>query len=368
VGPVADAGSAELRAILILQRLPGIGDAGLDPLIARFGTARGALGARLSDFDAVVGPVGERRGDPEIHHRVDEGLSWSAAHGVTVLTRWDEAYPDQLRGIENPPGVLFMKGDRALLEREIVTVVGSRRSTEYGRRVAREVAHAAVRGGAVVASGLALGIDAEAHLAALAAEGKTLAVLGAGLAKPYPRRHAELFRRIAREGLLISEFLPHEHALKHHFPRRNRTLAALAKVVVVVEAAEKSGALNTASHATDLGKELLAVPGPIYAPMSRGTNELLRHALPLLSPATVLDHLSAGRDPALSLFPLDPPADVGPDALRVWDALAEAPRHVDELARAAELAPGRALAALSQLEIGGWIRQEPGARFARGGV
>jgi DNA processing protein len=220
----------------------------------------------------------------------------------------------------------------------------------------------------VVASGLALGIDAEAHLAALAADGKTLAVLGAGLAKPYPRRHAGLFRRIAREGLLISEFLPHEHALKHHFPRRNRTLAALAQVVVVVEAAERSGALNTASHATDLGRDLLAVPGPIYAPMSRGTNELLRRALPLLSPATVLEHLSGGSGQALSLFPLDPPADVGPDALRVWNALAEAPRHVDELARAAELAPSRALAALSRLEVGGWIRQEPGARFARGSV
>jgi DNA processing protein len=213
---------------------------------------------------------------------------------------------------------------------------------------------------------MALGIDGEAHRAALEAGGKTLAVLGAGLARPYPRSHARLFRRIAGEGLLVSEFLPHELPLKHHFPRRNRTLAALARVVVVVEAAERSGALNTAWHATDLGRALLAVPGSIYAPMSRGTNALLESAMPLVSPATVLGHLSTGSEQPLSLFGSDPPADLGPDALRVWDALADAPRHVDELARDALVPPGAALAALSLLELCGWARQDPGARFSRG--
>jgi DNA processing protein len=369
VGPVASEGAArETRAILILQRLQGVGDRGLDPLAARFGSAAAALAAPAREFNPVVSPVAEQRSDPELLRRVDAGLAWCAAHAVTVVHRWQPDYPAQLRSIDNPPGVLFLQGDRALLEREIVTVVGSRKSTEYGRRVAREVAAAAVRGGAVVASGLALGIDGEAHHAALAAEGRTLAVLGAGLARPYPRRHVELFRRIAREGLLISEFLPHEPPLKHNFPRRNRTLAALAKVVVVVEAAEASGALVTARHANDLGKEVLAAPGSIYAPMSRGTNKLLANAHALWSPGTVLDYLSAGSSPPLSLFPPGPPADMGADALRVWDALAESPRHVDALAREAKLAPTATLVALSLLEVGGWIRQEPGARFTRGGV
>jgi DNA processing protein len=355
----------ELRATLILQRVPGVGDVGLDPLVERFGSASGALRASNTAFDTVIAGAGGRRADPVLWRRVDEALSWCAAHGIAAVHRWAPEYPTQLAPVPNPPGALFLKGDTRLLDRPIVTVVGSRRATEYGRRVAREVAAVAVRAGAVVASGLALGVDGEAHRAALDAQGKTIAVLGSGVARPYPRTHAQLFRRIAEEGLLVSEYLPHEPPLKHHFPRRNRTLAAIARVVVVVEAAEQSGALNTAGHATDLGRELLAVPGSIYAPLSQGTNELLRRAHPLLSAETVLEHLGL-EDVMLPLFPNDPPDDVGPEALRVWDVLAEAPLHVDEVARAARLGSGPALAALSLLEVGGWVRQEAGARFARG--
>jgi DNA processing protein len=262
--------------------------------------------------------------------------------------------------------VIFLQGDRSLLDREIVTIVGSRRSTEYGRRVAREVATAASRSGAVVASGLAVGIDGEAHGAALEAGGKTLAVTGSGLRRPYPRCHTRLFRRIAREGLLVSEFMPEEPPLGRHFLQRNRTLAALANVVVVVEAARESGALNTVGHAMELGREVLTVPGPIYARTSEGTNGLLGAATALVRPTDLVDYLSAGRPHALSLFPDAPPDDVGADALRIWDALAETSRHVDELAHEAHLAPGPALVALSQLELGGWVRQEAGGRFARG--
>jgi DNA processing protein len=221
------------------------------------------------------------------------------------------------------------------------------------------------RRGVVVASGLALGIDGEAHRAALETGGTTIAVLGAGLARPYPRSHLPLFREIARRGLLVSEFLPPEPPHKHHSPQRNRTRAALAKVVVVVEATPESGALNTAGHATDLGRDLLAVPGSIYARTSLGTNGLLERAYPLVTPATVLEHLTAGAARVLSLFPEAPPEDVGTEALRVWDALAEAPRHVDELARSAGMETGATLVALSLLELGGWARQQPGARFVR---
>ena len=358
----------ELRAILSLQRVRGVGDRGVASLVERFGTASAALSAPATAL-APLGPafaeIPGRSADAELVARVGDGLRWCGVHGVTTVHRWSDAYPPSLARIDNPPGVLFMKGDPTLLDRDVVTVVGSRHSTEYGRRVAREVADAAAKHGAVVASGLALGIDGEAHRAALDAGGKTIAVLGSGLARPHPRTHLRLFRWIAEHGLVMSEFLPHEAPLKHHFPQRNRTLAAIAKVVVVVEAAERSGALNTATHATELGKDVLAVPGSIYAPMSRGTNELLRTALPLLSPATVLEHLSFGGD-ELSLFPLAPPDDLGPEALRLWDALAEAPRHVDELARDAHLATHAALAALSLLEVSGWVRQEPGARFVRG--
>jgi DNA processing protein len=363
-GPV-EADREELGALLRLQRLPKVGDARLQPLLDRFGSAREAWAAPRQPFELVAGPeAAGRRSDAELARRVDEGLAWCEAHGVEVVSRWSADYPSSLAGIDNPPGVLFFKGDRSLLEREVVTVVGTRAATEYGRRVAHDVANIAARHGAVVASGLALGIDGVAHRAALEAGGKTMAVLGAGVNRPHPRSHTQLFRQIAREGLLVSEFLPAEPPLRHHFLQRNRTLAAIATVVVVVEAAEKSGALNTARHANDLCKTVISVPGSIYSRTSAGTNALLEEAYALVTPATVLEHLSCGAEPQLALAAA-PPGDIGADARRVWDALDEAPSHVDEVARRARLSAGAALASLAQLEVAGWARQEAGARFAR---
>lgn len=357
----------EVRSILRLQCLPGVGDVGLDTLVHHFGSATAALSAPRAAFAAVSGrEAADRRGDADARARVEEALAWCRERGVAVVHRWAPRYPARLASLTAPPAVLFLQGDLGLLEDpRIVTVVGSRRATEYGRRVARDVAATLARHGAVVASGLALGIDAEAHRATLEAGGKTLAVLGAGLSRPHPRSHAGLYRRIAREGLLVSEFLPGEMPLPHHFPRRNRTLAALAHVVVVVEAAERSGALNTAGHALDVGRELVAVPGSIYSPTSRGANRLLASAHALYSPAAILELLPEGTPASPDPLHAAPPPTVGPDALRVWDAVDEAARHVDELASRSQLAPGRTLVALSLLELGGWVRQLAGARFAR---
>jgi DNA processing protein len=354
----------EVRALLVLQRLPGVGDLNLQKLLDAFGSARAAMTAQAKAFQEVVsGAAASERSDERLGRSVDEALDWCDASGVRVVHRGSADYPLALANITNPPAVLFLKGDVSLLGREIVTVVGSRKASEYGRRVAREVAATAARHGAVIASGLALGIDGEAHASALEVGGKTLAVLGAGLLRPYPRSHARLFHRIATEGLLVSEFLPPEPPMPYNFPRRNRTLAALAKVLVVVEAAEKSGALNTANHAIDLGKDILAVPGSIYAPNCRGTNALLENAYPLVSAATVLDFLTPAAD-QLPLAPT-PPAGIGADALRVWDALTDAPRHVDEVARGAKLATSAVLSALAMLEVAGWVRHEAGARYTR---
>jgi DNA processing protein len=355
----------ELSALLVLQLLPGVGDLNLQKLLDVFGSGQEALRAPHGSFARAAGPsAAASRAAPELARLVRRALDWCGDRGVQVLHRWMPDYPAALACIPNPPSVLFMWGDRTLLEREVVTVVGSRAASEYGRRVAGEVAAVAVGGGAVVASGLALGIDAEAHRAALQSGGKTLAVLGSGLARPHPRSHARLFQRIVQEGLLISEFLPHEPPFPWNFPRRNRTLAALSKVVVVVEAAQKSGALNTATHAIELGKDLLAVPGSIYAPNSRGTNTLLASASPLVSPSGILDYLSRRPDAQLTLGPVAPEG-LGADALRVWDALSGASRHVDEVARAAKLGTSVVLATLAVLEVAGWVRQEPGARFSR---
>ena len=218
----------------------------------------------------------------------------------------------------------------------------------------------------MVASGLALGVDGEAHRAALEASGATLAVLGCGPDRAHPPSHARLFRRICAEGLAVSEFLPGELPLPHHFPRRNRILAALAQVVVVVEAGERSGALITADQALELDRKVLAVPGSIHSSWSRGSNALIQAgAQPVLGPRTVLEALrGVGAAPPP---PPRPPPELGEDALRVWGGLGEAPGHVDEVARKAGLTTRRALVALSLLEVGGWARQEPGMRFTRSG-
>jgi DNA processing protein len=362
---------AEARAALILQRVPGVGDAKLGKVVEAFGSCARALAAKRDEFTRVVGSsaAAAQRDDAAFAARVDVDLAWCGQHGVTVRYRSDPRYPEKLAKLDNPPAVMFLLGDESLLERETVTIVGSRKATEYGCRVARDVAGVAVRHGSVVASGLALGIDGEAHRATLAAGGKTIAVLGSGLAHPHPRSHTKLFHEIARGGLAVSELLPSEPPLPQHFPRRNRTLAALAHVVVVVEAAEKSGALITADRALELGRHVLAVPGSIYAPNSRGTNTLLQDAAhPLVTPATLLDYLpkdESQRD--LELPPLDaaPPPSLGVDALRVWGELEGEPRHVDHLAARAQLSANRTLTALSLLELEGWSRQAPGSRYMR---
>ena len=359
-GPLADA-----RALLLLQSLPGVGDVGVQRLLERFGGARAALGSSFAAFAAVAGEAAARaREDPSHAERVEGALAWCGREGVAVVPRGAAGYPERLGHLPDPPAVLFLRGDPTLLQRETVAVVGSRRSTDYGRRVARELALALSRSGVVVASGLALGIDGEAHRAALEGPGSTLAVLGSGPDRAHPSSHARLFRRICREGLVVSEFLPGMLPLPYHFPRRNRILAALARIVVVVEAAERSGALITADHALSLGRRVLAVPGSIHAPSSRGTNALiLAGATPVLGPDTVLELLhGVGATPPL---PTAPPPELGRDALLVWDGLADQPGHVDELARRAGLPAPRTLVALSLLEVSGWARQQPGMRFTR---
>ena len=356
----------EAAALLRLQRIRGIGDARIGRLLERFGSGRNALAAKRSDFTAAADEAAEKaRGDAVVARRIEEGLTWCRETGVQVAPRGAASYPSSLLELADPPAVIFLRGDATLLTRTAVAVVGSRRATHYGRRVARDVACAVVTAGGVVASGLALGIDGEAHRAALAAGGKTFAVLGAGPDRVHPRSHATLFRELVLAGLLVSEFLPGEPPLPHHFPRRNRVLAALSQAVVVVQAARRSGALITADHALDLGRDVFAVPGSIYASTSRGAHELLAQgAHPILTPETVLDYvpeLTRSRPGA----PSPPPPMLAGDAGRVFEVLDAVACHVDEIAKRARIEAGPALAALSFLELDGHVRREPGMHFAR---
>jgi DNA processing protein len=267
-----------------------------------------------------------------------------------LLRRQDAGYPARLLDCADPPHSLWVRGHLSLLDRPGVAIVGTRRSTAHGERVARELGRVLALAGATVISGLARGIDAAAHLGALDAEGGTCAVLGTGLDVVYPKSHAQLQATIGERGLLLSELKPDNAAHGGSFPRRNRIIAALASVTIVVEAGVKSGALITAAHALDLGRTLAVVPGPIDVPQTQGSNELLRdgaNAIVSMADAVALAGLTA--PVRVAQLP-----ELGAER-RLWDALAEGAADLDTLCTRAALPAHEGLAAVSALEVRGLI-------------
>jgi DNA processing protein len=269
---------------------------------------------------------------------------------IERLERGDADYPAALNDLPNPPAQLWWIGNSQLLRGTLVTIVGTRRATSYGQRVTGELAGALARGGAVVVSGMALGIDAAAHRSALVAGGATIAVLGTGVDVAYPRAHVSLHREILERGLALSELPPGAHSHKGSFPNRNRILAAISELTIVVEAPFNSGALITARNAVELGRNVGIVPGPIDSPQSQGSNEYLRDgAHPIVSVAD-----------ALTLAGLAPQPRAQPRVddeieMRVWSALAQGSATLDELCARSGLPVAQCLSAVTGLELRGAI-------------
>jgi DNA processing protein len=329
-------------------------------LIEHFGSARAALASGVAGSTAATAAARQEAAGAACR---------AAALGMTVLLHTDPGYPQRLRHLADPPPLLFLRGDPGLLEASGVAIVGSRRATARGRNVARKLGAAVAGAGLPVVSGMALGVDGEAHRGALDVSGPTIAVLGRGADAPYPAAHRGLFRDILRDGLVVSEFPPGKPALPHHFPRRNRILAALARVVVVVEAGEKSGALITVEHALDLGLDVFAVPGPIDLPACRGSNGLLADgARPLVSVTSFVRE-------ELGVAPADgrgdgaaTPSEVGDgDEGRVLACLEDGTASVDHVASTVGLDVRSALTVLSRLELRGRVERVAGMRFRRAG-
>jgi DNA processing protein len=283
--------------------------------------------------------------------------------GLHVLTPEMAEYPPRFRELEEPPEAVFALGRLELMDTPMVAVVGTRKCTAYGRGAAQRIAGGLAGAGVTVVSGLALGIDGEAHRAAGAE--RTIAVLGCGLDVPYPLRHRDIQRDIARRGLLLSEQLPGAPASPQNFPARNRMIAALGLGLVVVEAPFKSGAMGTVRHALALGRPVFAVPGPTSARTSDGTNELIQDGAILVTGAReVLDVLRLPI-PADTADPDHPPLELHGVGLALWRALGPEPRHVDEVAGLIGMEPHQSLASLLALEIQGHARQLAGMRFVR---
>ena len=266
-----------------------------------------------------------------------------------VLHQGDDRFPAELNDLPTPPRKLYALGDLSLLERPAVAIVGTRDSTHYGERTTRKLAQDLVQAGVCIISGMARGIDGIAHRTALESNGATVAVLGTGVDVPYPAGHRSLHRQIASRGLVLSENEPGQTAQRGSFPKRNRIIAALARITIVVQAGHKSGALNTASHALDLGRVVAAVPGEIDSGQSAGTNQLIRDgALVITSPADVLALLGLAAPPAERTLPALPENEQ-----RVWETIAFNFTDPDLICLKTGLAAAECLAAITSLELMG---------------
>jgi len=335
-------------------------------LVERFGTPDAVLDATLSALERADVPAETAAAIREGRARARTELASLARAGARVVAWSDEAYPRQLREIPDPPLVLAVRG--TLVDDEpAVAVVGTRQASEYGRRIAAEIASGLAGVGVTVVSGLASGIDGTAHQAALAAGGRTVAVFGTGIDRVYPRWHRELAESIVGQGALVSEFPCGAEPMKFHFPRRNRVISGLALGTVVVEAAEESGSLITAKFAVEQNRDVFAVPGPADAPRHRGPNRLIREGARLITCAKdVLEELLPALAPRLvERRAAAAEASLTPSERRVFEAVGPDGGHVDEVIRRTAAPAPAVLETLLALELRGLVHQLPGKRFRR---
>ena len=291
---------------------------------------------------------------------LDLGGSTAVEQRVECWEKGSGSYPIELLDLSSPPDPLYAIGRLSALTKPRVAIVGTRNSTGYGERTARSLTRTLVRAGVSVVSGMARGIDAAAHRTAIEEGGNTVAVLGTGIDVPYPVGHRQLHRSIGEHGLVLSENPPGAKAHEGAFPKRNRIIAALARITIVVEAGFKSGALNTATQALELGRVVAAVPGPIDSPQSQGSNQLLRDGAVLI----------ASPEDALALLGLAAPESRSaphlPENERlIWEALNGGYFEVDTLSAKCGLSTPECFAAITSLEIMGLVECAVGGEIRR---
>jgi DNA processing protein len=356
----------ELAAWLRLIEAPQIGRESARRLLARFGSPQDVFEARPTAWREVVGAAAAGLAEPPatLAVQLDGALAWLAeGDGRAVLTLGDPDYPAPWLETPDPPLLVYVQGRIDLLRRDAIAVVGSRNPTAQGRDNACAFARSLSQAGLCVVSGLALGVDGAAHEGALDGAGSTIAVVGTGLDRVYPRRHLALAHRIAQQGLILSEFALGSPPHGAHFPQRNRLIAGLARGTLVVEAALQSGSLITARLAAEYGREVFAIPGSIHAPQSRGCHALIRQGAKLVEQASdILEELRLTR----------PAVIVGADAAApttdedpTLTALGFDPMTLDALVERTGTPPAVLSARLLELELEGRVARLPGQLFQR---
>ncbi|NMC19338.1 MAG: DNA-protecting protein DprA [Thermogutta sp.] len=367
-----DAYRRRLLAVVRLALVPGVGARTYHLLVARFGSPDDVFQASAEDLAAVSG-VGPRliRGlrEPPTAEEASAVLDECSGLGIDVI--WDEhpRYPRLLREIPDPPPLLFVRGELKPEDELAIAIVGTRDASHYGLTMAERLAGGMARAGLTVVSGLARGIDAAAHRGALAAGGRTVAVLGSGVDNIYPPEHANLAEDILQQGALVSEFPPHAAPHGGRFPQRNRIISGMSVGTIVVEAGDKSGALITARHAMEQNREVFAVPGRADQLQARGCHRLLRDGAALAETSEdILEQLGPLVRPvkagdAVVRKPLE--LTLNPIEQQILQALDDDPTPIDRLIDVTALSASQVLATLSVLEMRRLVRRVGGTMVQR---
>lgn len=358
----------ETTRLAALLHVPGLSSRGARRLIQALGSVTELAEAnqkRLLDAGAsketanwLLNP------DPKL---LETDLAWTSQPGHSLIGWGEPQYPPLLGAIADPPAALFVTGDPAALMRPQIAIVGSRNPTPTGRDIAREFATFFAGAGLTITSGLALGIDGAAHLGALEGSGASVAVMATGPERIYPRRHEGLARRLAENGALVTEFAPGTPPLPECFPQRNRIISGLALGTLVVEAALGSGSLITARFAAEQGRDVFALPGSIFSPLSRGCHQLIREgALLVERPSDILEALGpiASEAPA-GITGTEEDAIPDPEYRALLDAIGFSPVSADAIAERTGLTPQAVSSMLLILELKGEVEALPGARYTR---
>jgi len=363
----------ELTHAVRLALIQGVGPRIRQALLERFGSAAAALAAAPSELREVPGVgaklmkniVAAREGND-----AEEEIAVCRSHGVKILMEADEEYPRLLREIHDPPGVLYVRGDVQARDGVAVAIVGTRHATRYGLKQAEQLAGSLARAGLTIVSGLARGIDAAAHRGALEAGGRTVAVLGSGVLNIYPPEHVKLANEVAACGAVISEAPARAQPRGGMFPQRNRIISGLSLGALIVEAGDRSGALITARHATEQGREVFAVPGRVDGRTARGCHRLIRDGAKLVETADdVLEELgplveaTPGEDGQLLRHPAE--LTLNEVEQEVLAAVGTESTLIDTVVSETGLTAGQVLSTISVLEMRRLVRRLSGSSVAR---
>jgi DNA processing protein len=352
--------SGDLAAWIELSLVPGLGSGRFRSLLSAFGLPANVLGATRAQLSrAVPESLAAAILDRKNQAQVEKALRWAEGRGRSVLTLADAAYPKQLLEIPDPPPLVYVAGNAALLSAQALAVVGSRNATPQGLHNARAFSRALSEAGLAIISGLALGVDSEAHRGGLEGRGATAAVLGTGIDVVYPQRNRALADEIASRGALVSEFPLGTEPHAGNFPRRNRLISGLTRGCLVIEAALDSGSLITARLAVDQGRDVFAIPGSIHSPVSKGCHALIKQGAKLVESAQdVLEELGVSARSA-------PDAPAASSDGGLLESMGFDPCDIDELCGRSGLPAEAVSAMLLKLELDGKIAGLPGGLYQR---